>query len=98
LVVDNKAERERILHETHQASGHKGLAKSYDLLRRSFYWEGMYKHMTDLVKGCDVCQRYSKKGYVDEFGYRPVKGLMEECSMDHVYIGPGNSNKYLINL
>jgi hypothetical protein len=50
--------RETIFTLAHDSLGHFGLDKSYEALRGSFYWPGMYTDLERIyVPRCDLCQR-----------------------------------------
>lgn len=58
-VPENQELKRLILQECHDSpmAGHFGIAKTVDLVSRTFYWPGMRKYITDYVGGCDICQR-----------------------------------------
>jgi hypothetical protein len=51
--------RLQILHRTHGSApgGHPGNYKTYDLLRRAYYWPRLSRDATDFVQGCNLCKR-----------------------------------------
>jgi hypothetical protein len=60
LVVPDVAElRKRIMSEHHDSplAGHRGIAKTVDLVQRHFWWESLRSDVTAFVHTCDVCQR-----------------------------------------
>jgi hypothetical protein len=44
------------LHATPTA-GHSGFTKTYDRVKRSFFWDGMKQDIRKFVAECEVCQR-----------------------------------------
>ncbi|GFW87000.1 retrovirus-related Pol polyprotein from transposon 297 [Trichonephila clavipes] len=48
-----------ILRHFHDAptAGHLGFAKTYDRIRKRFYWPGMYRNVVRYVMHCRECQR-----------------------------------------
>lgn len=50
---------EKLLHEYHHTAlgGHNGEHKTYLRLAQDWYWEGMRRHVTQLVRTCQVCQQ-----------------------------------------
>ncbi|GFX86538.1 retrovirus-related Pol polyprotein from transposon 412 [Trichonephila clavipes] len=50
---------EDILRHFHDAptAGHLGFAKTYDRIRKRFYWPGMYRNVVRYVMHCRECQR-----------------------------------------
>ena len=49
----------QILQDKHDSplSGHQGLAKTFELISREFYWPELRKDTLKYVQSCDVCQR-----------------------------------------
>jgi hypothetical protein len=43
------------LHATPTA-GHSGFTKTYDRVKRSFFWDGMKQDIRKFVAECEVCQ------------------------------------------
>ncbi|GFU94046.1 transposon Tf2-6 polyprotein [Trichonephila clavipes] len=42
---------------TPPTAGHLGFAKTYDRIRKRFYWPGMYRNVVRYVMHCRECQR-----------------------------------------
>ena len=59
LPVVPKHLRTDILKHFHDAptAGHLGFAKTYDRIRKRFYWPGMYRSVVRYVAHCRECQR-----------------------------------------
>ncbi|GFU01224.1 retrovirus-related Pol polyprotein from transposon 17.6 [Trichonephila clavipes] len=59
LPVIPKDLRADILRHFHDAptAGHLGFAKTYDRIRKRFYWPGMYRNVVRYVMHCRECQR-----------------------------------------
>ncbi|GFW85439.1 hypothetical protein TNCV_144841 [Trichonephila clavipes] len=59
LPVIPKHLRADILRHLHDAptAGHFGFAKTYDRIRKRFYWPGMYRNVVRYVMHCRECQR-----------------------------------------
>lgn len=48
--------REELIREVHEGSGHGGVAKVYNSLRRYCYWPRMHKNVHNFIRGCHKCQ------------------------------------------
>ncbi|GFX16596.1 transposon Tf2-11 polyprotein [Trichonephila clavipes] len=59
LPVIPKHLRADILRHFHDAptAGHLGFARTYDRIRKRFYWPGMYRNVVRYVMHCRECQR-----------------------------------------
>ena len=51
--------RQEILRNKHNMplAGHSGVAKTYDLISRNYYWPKMRQDTLSYVRSCDICQR-----------------------------------------
>ncbi|UYV84069.1 hypothetical protein LAZ67_X001057 [Cordylochernes scorpioides] len=59
LLVVPKQMRVDILSEAHDApmAGHLGFAKTYDRIRRKYFWPGLHRSVRQYVAHCRECQR-----------------------------------------
>ena len=59
IEVSSSKERQKIMKTRHDTifSGHPGIKKTFQLIRKDFYWPKMLEEIQDYVKGCLVCQR-----------------------------------------
>jgi hypothetical protein len=59
LVPNNKALRARIMREHHDApaAGHRGIAKTIELVERQYWWPTLRNDVKQYVQTCDSCQR-----------------------------------------
>ena len=56
IVVSKFASR-RILNDAHQQVGHLGVAKTFEMVQRGFYWPGFFEDVEEFCKNCEVCAR-----------------------------------------
>ena len=58
LYVPSGSLRSAIMTELHDArcSGHLGIKRTSDLVRRDFYWPSLESDVEEFVKSCDACQ------------------------------------------
>ncbi|UYV79687.1 hypothetical protein LAZ67_18000272, partial [Cordylochernes scorpioides] len=59
LLVVPKQMRHEILKDVHDTpmAGHLGFAKTYDRVRKRFYWPGLYRTVSQYIAHCKECQR-----------------------------------------
>ncbi|UYV83886.1 hypothetical protein LAZ67_X000509, partial [Cordylochernes scorpioides] len=59
LLVVPKQIRHEILKDVHDTpmAGHLGFAKTYDRVRKRFYWPGLYRTVSQYIALCKECQR-----------------------------------------
>jgi hypothetical protein len=86
------------LHATPTA-GHSGFTKTYDKVKRSFFWDGMKQDIHNFVVECDVCQR-NKGETVKSLGtLQPLPippAIWRDISMDFITGLPKSGNKSVI--
>ncbi len=58
VITGNADERKRIVREFHDppTAGHPGIARTKDLITRTYWWPRLQKDVEDYVKGCASCQ------------------------------------------
>jgi hypothetical protein len=86
------------LHATPTA-GHSGFTKTYDRVKRSFFWDGMKQDIHNFVVECDVFQ-HNKGEIVKSSGtLQPLPipiAIWKDISMDFITVLPKSSNKSII--
>lgn len=91
LIPPDEALRLQILHRTHSSApgGHPGRTKTYDLLRRTYFWPNLSRDVATFVQACHLCKRVknsrtSPTGFLDPLPvpFRP----WSDISVD--YVGP----------
>ncbi|CAB0036585.1 unnamed protein product [Trichogramma brassicae] len=100
LVVP-KPLRERVMYDAHDitSSGHLGIEKTFDRVKRDYYWRGMYHDVFEYVRTCDACQRYkiSQTGPQGLMGRRVIERPWSVIACDLMEFPASKSqNKYLI--
>jgi hypothetical protein len=56
-VIDNEAEKARILMNLHNETGHKGREATYRLIADRYWWEDLWNHVREHVRSCIDCQK-----------------------------------------
>ena len=86
----------------HNYSGHNGFRRTYNALKRQYYWPGMRKHILKHCKACHQCSLQNQGPGELEFGHFNVPSVpMEFICMDLVGpISPQTSkgNKYMLTV
>ena len=60
-VISLLSDKQRILANLHDESGHRGRYATYTKVRNRFYWKGLYTDIDKFVQSCEQCQK--KKPY-----------------------------------
>jgi len=81
--------RATVLHDCHDAttSGHPGVGKTLDLLRRKFYWPRMDKTVQRYVDSCEDCQRQKPRNQASKTFLHPLeipRKQWQSISMDFI--------------
>lgn len=75
------------IHHDDPFGGHYGVDRTFDLLRRKYYWDKMKRDVRDHVKTRAVCQRIRtprRKPYGQLASLPILKGPMESLSLDFI--------------
>ncbi len=56
-IVVPKFASPAIMKDAHQQVGHLGIAKTFEMIQRGFYWPGFYKDVETFCKSCEICAR-----------------------------------------
>jgi hypothetical protein len=86
------------LHATPTA-GHLGFTKTYDRVKRSFFWDGMKQDIHNFVAECEVCQ--CNKGEIIKYSgtLQPLSiplAIWKDISMDFITDLSKSGNKSVI--
>lgn len=103
--ITNPEEIQTILKNNHDhcLSGHQGIVKTYERIKRQYYWDKMKESIEEYIRKCDVCQR-------SKTNFKPNKSPMlitstastfaEQIAMD--IVGPlpetENGNRFILTL
>jgi hypothetical protein len=86
------------LHATPTA-GHSGFTKTYDRVKRSFFWDGMKQDIHNFVVECDVCQCNKGETVKSSGTLQPLPippAIWKDISMDFITSLPKSGNKSVI--
>jgi hypothetical protein len=86
------------LHATPTA-GHSGFTKTYDRVKRSFFWDGMKQDIRKFVAECEVCQRNKGETVKSSGTLQPLPippDIWKDISMDFITGLPKSGNKSVI--
>jgi hypothetical protein len=90
-----------VLYDLHATptTGHSGFTKTYDMVKRSFFWDDMKQYIRNFVAECDVCQ-CNKGEIVKSLGtLQPLlipPTIWKDISMDFNINLPKSGNKSVI--
>ena len=86
----------------HDYSGHNGFRRTYNALKRQYYWPGMRKHILKHCKSCHQCSLQNQGPGELEFGHFNIPSVpIEFICMD--LVGPitpqtSKGNKYMLTV
>jgi hypothetical protein len=90
-----------VLSELHATPtvGHSGFTKTYDRVKRSFFWDGMKQDIRQFVAECEVCQRNKGETVKSPGTLQPLPippDIWKDISMDFITGLPKSGNKSVI--
>ncbi|KAI5750678.1 hypothetical protein M8J77_000323 [Diaphorina citri] len=99
-LVPISSELPRILSESHDASGHFGVHRTYSRVSQHYFWPGMWEQVTQYVRSCESCQRVKAPNQLPTGLMRPrsTEGPWKKVYMD--FMGPyprtSKGNMYIL--
>jgi len=95
-VVDPPDERNKIIRDLHDESGHRGKNGTWVKVSQRYWWEGMYNDIKEYVESCEQCRKRSLDRRQEELHPTWVSTLWERVNIDAVRMPPNQRMKYLI--
>ena len=99
LIPNCEPIKTKLLNEAHDAkiSGHVGVAKTLELLKRQFYWPQMQQDVKDYIGSCVKCQSNKPSHQYSQGLLQPLpvpSVAWEQVSMDLITQLPTSKNKH----
>ena len=95
-VVGRPEQREEILKELHDESGHRGSKATYNQVSRRYQWKGMYDDVVKYVKSCEECQRRARIRYEEPLHPTWSTIVWEKIGIDVVYMPNSAGYRYIV--
>ena len=95
-VVDNLVERQNILQQLHDESGHKGREGTYRRVADRYWWENLHSEVKAYVQSCQECQRRDPSRPEEALHPTWVALLWQKVGLDVVYMPPCEGFRYLV--
>lgn len=80
-LITNLNEKLKLILEAHQI-GHEGYHKTYQRLRKCYYWNGMVNDIKRVIAKCEKCQLNKPQPYPD-----PTEGIPTEVEGPFIHLG-----------
>ncbi|UYV77011.1 hypothetical protein LAZ67_14002809, partial [Cordylochernes scorpioides] len=103
LLVVPRHLRQELLKNFHDSptAGHLGFTKTYDRIRKKYYWPGMYRMVRRYVAHCSDCQRRKHQPQLPSGHLQPIpvpEVAFEKVGMDLLGIFPTSEggNRWII--
>ena len=78
------SQRSSIVLQAHLQTGHGGIAKTYNWLRKNYHWEGMRASIPDVVASCLECQLQRPRPSSHEFKLVLPENAFHTISIDAI--------------
>lgn len=75
LYLPTKELRLKIMEQLH-GQAHAGIYRTYELIKRDYYWPQIWKDVQQYVQTCDICQRW-------KYSNAKTKGLLKPLPIPH---------------
>lgn len=96
LVVEEQAQRVRIIAQAHNDCGHRGRDPTYKKISERYYWPNMYTDITWFVRSCNACQLRdrTRKSAPLRITYSP--SILRRFCLDTVHMPKGSGGKHFL--
>ena len=91
--------RSVVIEQYHDMNGHMGVQKTFDSIRRKYYWPNLFKELNDFVTACVVCQTRSLqkvKQPLQETDIPPYPMAKISLDLSGPYPTSMSGNRYII--
>ena len=91
--------RSEIIEQYHDKNGHQGIDKSFDSVRKKYYWANLYKELYTYVTSCVTCQTRNVRKQqppVQESDMSPYPFAKIAIDLSGSYPETMSGNKYII--
>ena len=62
-VLGNKKDKEEVLRQLHNDSGHRRTLGTYEKARLRYYWDSLYRDVDRYIRSCQECQKHRLHRY-----------------------------------
>jgi ribonuclease HI len=95
LVVDDPEIQKHLIKNYHFDSGHKGREVTYNLVKRRYFWNGMWNQIAEAVRCCPTCQAHAPWRPVERVQHTQPFDPMVKVHFDCQYMPMDQGFKYL---
>ncbi len=95
-VVDNPVERQTILQQLHDESGHKGRESTYRRVADRYWWDNLHVEVKSYVQSCEKCQCRDPSRPKEVLHPTWVAVLWQKVGLDVVYMLPCKGYQFLV--
>ena len=91
--------RSLVVKQYHDSNGHMGVQKTFDSIRRKYYWPNLFKELYEYVSVCNICQTRSLqkiKQPLQETDIPPYPMAKISLDLSGPYPTSMSGNKYII--
>ena len=98
-VISLLDDKQRILANLHDKSGHRGRDATYTKVRNRFYWKGLYTNVDKFVQSCEQCQKRKPHRYDEPLHPTFSYSLWMKIGLDVVHMPTARDGcKYLVGM
>ena len=89
-----------VVNQYHDLNGHMGVQKTFDSIRRKYFWPNLFKELNTYVTGCTVCQTRSLQKIrqpLQETDIPPYSMAKVSVNLSGPYPTSLSGNKYMMH-
>ena len=95
-VVDDAIERQTILQQLHNESGHKRREDTYRQVADRYWWDNLHEEVKSYIQSCEECQHRDLSRPEEALHPTLVVHLWQKVDLEVVYMPPCESYRFLV--
>ena len=98
-VLGNTKDKEEVLRQLHDESGHRGRDGTYEKARLRYYWDGLYRDIDRYIRSCEECQKRRPHRYDEPLHPTFSATIFAKVGLDVVHMPAAtDGSKYMVGM
>ena len=98
-VLGNAKDKEEVLRQLHDESGHRGRDGTYEKARLRYYWDGLYRDIDRYIRSCEECQKRRPHRYDEPLHPTFSTTFFAKVGLDVVHMPAAtDGSKYMVGM
>ena len=98
-VLGNAKDREEVLRQLHDESGHRGRNETYEKARLRYYWDSLHRDIDRYIRSCEECHKRRPHPYDEPLHPTFSATIFAKLGLDVVHMPPAtDGSKYMVGM